>query len=64
MIVLEWARINTQEKMNATKTNFLHFLQSRGFSIVLFAYVLISVIAATQGLLGGVKTYIPGDMLI
>lgn len=46
--------------MNTAKTNFLDFLRTRSFSIALFAYVLISLIAATQGLLAGPKTYVPG----
>ena len=48
--------------MNATKTRLLDFLRSRSFLIVLFAYVLISLIAATQGLLAGPKTYVPGGI--
>jgi Glycosyltransferase family 87 len=46
--------------MNLTKANLLRTWQSRSLSIVLFAYVLISVIAAAQGLMAGPKVYIPG----
>ena len=46
--------------MNLTKANLLRTWHSRSLSIVLFAYVLISVIAAAQGLMAGPKVYIPG----
>ncbi len=46
--------------MNLTKANLIRTWQSRSLSIVLFAYVLISVLAAVQGLTAGPKTYIPG----
>ena len=46
--------------MNLTKANLLRTWQSRSLSIVLFAYILISVIAAAQGLMAGPKVYIPG----
>jgi hypothetical protein len=46
--------------MNLTKTSLRQTLQSKSLPIVLFAYVLISVIAASQGLLAGPKVYVPG----
>ena len=46
--------------MNRTKTSLLHIWQTQSLSIVFFVYVLISVIAATQGLLAGPKIYVPG----
>jgi hypothetical protein len=46
--------------MNLTKANLLRTWQSRSLSIVLLAYVLISVIAAAQGLMAGPKIYVPG----
>jgi hypothetical protein len=46
--------------MNLSKAGLLKTWQARSLSIVLFAYVLISVIAAAQGLLAGPKVYIPG----
>ena len=46
--------------MNLTKANLLRTWQSRSLSIVLLAYILISVIAATQGLMAGPKIYVPG----
>jgi hypothetical protein len=46
--------------MNLTSANLLRTWHSKCLSIVLFAYVLISVIAAAQGLLAGPKVYIPG----
>jgi hypothetical protein len=46
--------------MNLTKANLLRTWQSRSLSIVLLAYILISVIAAAQGLMAGPKIYIPG----
>jgi len=46
--------------MNLTKTNLLKTWHSRSLTIVFFAYVLISIIAATQGLLAGPKVYVPG----
>ena len=46
--------------MNLTKADLLRTWQSKSLSIVLFAYVGISVIAAAQGLLAGPKIYVPG----
>ena len=46
--------------MHLTKTSLLRTWHSKNLSIVLFAYVLISVIATAQGLLGGLKVYVPG----
>ena len=46
--------------MNLTKANLLRTWQSRSLFIVLLAYVLISVIAAAQGLMAGPKIYVPG----
>lgn len=46
--------------MNLTKAKLLQIWHSRSLSIVLFAYILISVIAAAQGLLAGPKVYVPG----
>jgi len=46
--------------MNLTKAKLLRTWQSRSLSIVLLAYLLISVIAAAQGLMAGPKIYIPG----
>ena len=46
--------------MNLTKANLLRTWQSRSLSIVLLAYILISVIAAAQGLMAGPKIYVPG----
>jgi hypothetical protein len=46
--------------MNLTKADLLRTWQAKSLSIVLFAYVGISVIAAAQGLLAGPKVYIPG----
>ena len=46
--------------MNLTKAKLLRNWQSRSLSIVLLAYLLISVIAAAQGLMAGPKIYIPG----
>jgi hypothetical protein len=46
--------------MNLTKANLLRTWQSKSLSIVLLAYILISVIAAAQGLMAGPKIYIPG----
>lgn len=46
--------------MNLTKANLLRTWQSRSLTIVLLAYVLISVIAAVQGLTAGPKIYVPG----
>jgi len=46
--------------MHLTKTSLLRTWHSKNLSIVLFAYVLISVIATVQGLLGGLKVYVPG----
>ncbi|HWB90817.1 MAG TPA: glycosyltransferase family 87 protein, partial [Puia sp.] len=46
--------------MNLTKTTLLRTWHSRSLTIVFFAYVLISLIAATQGLLAGPKIYLPG----
>jgi glycosyl transferase family 87 len=46
--------------MNLTKTSLQQTWRTRSLSIVLFAYVLISVVAAAQGLLAGPKVYVPG----
>ena len=46
--------------MNLTKTNLLKTWHSKSLTIVFFAYVLISLIAATQGLFAGPKVYVPG----
>jgi hypothetical protein len=46
--------------MNPTKTNLQRIWQEKSLSIVLLVYVLISLIAATQGLLAGPKVYVPG----
>ena len=46
--------------MQLTKTSLLRTWHSKNLSIVLFAYVAISVIATAQGLLGGLKVYVPG----
>ena len=46
--------------MNLTKTSLQRAWHTRSISIVLFAYLLISVIAAAQGLLAGPKVYVPG----
>jgi hypothetical protein len=46
--------------MNLSKSSALHTWQSKCLSIVLFAYVLISAIAAIQGLTAGPKVYVPG----
>ena len=46
--------------MHLTKTSLLRTWHSKNLSIVLFAYVAISVIATAQGLLGGLKVYVPG----
>ena len=46
--------------MNLTKTTLLSTWNSKSLTILFFAYVLISLIAATQGLLAGPKIYIPG----
>ncbi len=48
--------------MNLTKANLLRTWRSQSLSIVLFAYVLISVVAAAQGLLAGPKVYVPGGI--
>ncbi len=46
--------------MNLTKTTLKRIWQEKSLSIVFFVYVLISLIAATQGLLAGPKIYVPG----
>lgn len=46
--------------MNLTKASLLRTWHTKSLSIVFFAYVLISLIAATQGLLAGPKIYVPG----
>jgi Glycosyltransferase family 87 len=46
--------------MNLTKTTLQRIWQEKSLSIVFFIYVLISLIAATQGLLAGPKIYVPG----
>ena len=46
--------------MNLTKTTLQRIWQEKSLSIVFFVYVLISLIAATQGLLAGPKIYVPG----
>ncbi|HXO73648.1 MAG TPA: hypothetical protein VN824_00435, partial [Puia sp.] len=46
--------------MQFTKKSLLQTWHSKNLSIVLFAYVLISVIATAQGLFAGPKTYVPG----
>lgn len=46
--------------MHLTKTDLLRIWHSRCLSIVFFAYLLISAIAATQGLLADPKVYVPG----
>jgi hypothetical protein len=46
--------------MNLSKTSLLRTWQARSLSILVLAYVLISVIAAAQGLLAGPKVYVPG----
>jgi hypothetical protein len=46
--------------MHLTKTSLRRTWHSKNLSIVLFAYVAISVIATAQGLLGGLKVYVPG----
>jgi hypothetical protein len=46
--------------MNLTKTNLQRIWHTKSLSIVFFVYVLISLIAATQGLLAGPKVYVPG----
>ncbi len=46
--------------MSLTKKSLLQTWHSKNLSVVLFAYVLISVIATAQGLFSGPKVYIPG----
>src|SRR5579871_6303814 len=46
--------------MNLTKTKLLRTWRSNPLSFALLAYILISVIAATQGLTAGPKVYVPG----
>jgi len=46
--------------MNLTKTTLQRIWHTRSLSIVFFVYVLISLIAATQGLTAGPKIYVPG----
>ena len=46
--------------MNLSKTTLQRIWQEKSLSIVFFVYVLISLIAATQGLLAGPKVYVPG----
>ena len=46
--------------MNLTKTTLQRIWHTRSLSIVFFVYILISVLAATQGLLAGPKIYVPG----
>jgi hypothetical protein len=46
--------------MRLTKTDLLRTWQSKSLTIVLFAYLLITVIATAQGLLAGPKIYVPG----
>jgi len=46
--------------MNSTKTRLLTIWRSKSLSIALFAFILISVIAAIQGLTAGPKIYEPG----
>jgi hypothetical protein len=46
--------------VGSARTNLLRTWQARSLSILLIAYVLISVIAAAQGLLAGPKVYVPG----
>lgn len=58
-IAREWPPTN-KLCMNRTKTTLQHIWNTRSLSIVFFVYVLISVIAATQGLLAGPKIYVPG----
>jgi len=45
-----------------TSMNWTRVWNSKNLSIVLFAYVLISLVAATQGLFGTPKTYFPGGV--
>ena len=45
--------------MNLTKTTLQRIWHTRSLSIVFFVYVLISLIAATQGLTAGPKIYVP-----
>ena len=46
--------------MNLSKSNLLQTWRSKNLTIVLIAYILISVIATAQDIFGGLKTYIPG----
>ena len=46
--------------MKPTRTTLQRIWHTRSFSIVFFVYVLISIIAATQGLTAGPKIYVPG----
>jgi hypothetical protein len=46
--------------MKLTKTTLQRIWHTRSLSIVFFVYVLISIIAATQGLTAGPKIYVPG----
>lgn len=46
--------------MNSTKASLLNTWKSKSLSIALFAFILISVIAAIQGLTAGPKIYEPG----
>jgi hypothetical protein len=46
--------------MQFTKKSLLRTWHSKSLSIVLFAYILISVIATAQGLFSGPKVYVPG----
>lgn len=46
--------------MNLTRTTLQRIWHTRSLSIVFFVYVLISIVAATQGLTAGPKIYVPG----
>ncbi|HEY6899133.1 MAG TPA: glycosyltransferase family 87 protein [Puia sp.] len=46
--------------MNFSKTGLLRSWQTKSLSIVLFAYVLIAVIATSQDMFAGLKVYVPG----
>lgn len=59
MIAQAWRPTNLPF-MNLTKASLLRTWHTKSLSIVFFAYVLISLIAATQGLLAGPKIYVPG----
>lgn len=46
--------------MKPTRTTLQRIWHTRSLSILFFVYVLISIIAATQGLTAGPKIYVPG----